>query len=256
MTNNALARSRIKGNRIGAMVIQLAHSGLLAVLYFSEILLTVAADRVVPELAAFPAGCWQGAVLAVVLLMDLLLVSPLYVGRAAFYLKLAKQQPASGLVVIRQYRGRRYWRAVGWRLQLWGRRLLWAVPCFLPGLAFYAWMRWQLFTGVYTPADQIVLLATTLFCLAFLLTGFVIWQLISLRYMPAMYFTSQQHGTVREAFRASKRLMKGQMGACLQLYMGYAWCLLGSLLVVPYIALMPLFFAARALWVDDRRSSH
>lgn len=250
MTHIALARTRIRGSRVVAVAVQLAHAGLLAVLYFSELLLTVAADRVWPR--ELSSEFRRGAVLLAILLMDLLLISPLYVGRAAFYLKLAGQQQASGRIIWQQYVGRRYWRAVAWRLQLWGRRLLWAVPCFLPGVALYAWLRWQLMEGVYTPADQIIMLATTLFCLAFLLIGLVAWQLLCLRYMPALYLISRQQGPVREAFRASSRMMKGQTGACLTMYIQYAWCLVASLLVVPFVLLMPLFFAARALWVLER----
>lgn len=220
-----------------------------------------------------------------VTVLDLFVVSPLLLGRAAFYDRLSegqerpakrtcifqtvrfpadidslltdthefvpvpagKQGPASVRIIWRFY-GKGYWRAVGWRAVLWGKGCLYSFFCFAPAALIWGYGDALQAIGEATPFRDITNLFCELFGLFALLAGWVIWQLLMLRYMPAQYAVAQGR-PLRAAFRESRRRMKGQVGEIAWLYLGFAGWLAACLLVVPYGYAAPLFQATRAAMV-------
>lgn len=224
----------------------------------------------------------HAGVLLAVTALDLFLVSPLLLGRAAFYDRLAEGQerpgkrtcvfqtvrfPADidslltdthefvpipggkrGKVPVRtvwRFYGRGYWRAVGWRAALWGKSCLYGFFCFAPAALLWGYGEALQAAGEATPFRDITGLFCGLFGLFALLAGWVIRQLLMLRYMPAQYAVAQGL-PLRAAFRESRRRMKGQVGEMAWLYLGFAGWLAACLLVFPYVYAAPLFQATRA----------
>ena len=240
------------------------------------------------------AAVWpQAAIIAGVALLDLLLLSPLKLGQAAYYDALAAGQEAPAgetcafralphavpqeesetlslthefvppqkedepesavpVQVIWQFYRNGYGRAVAWRAILWGWRTLYGLFCFLPATLLFGYGEMIRMAGDTTPLADI----TRLFCGAFglfaLLAGWVVQQLLMLRYMPAQYQLARMpsgRGAVRAALRESRRLMKGNVGRTAWLYIGFSGWLLACVLVVPYYYVSPLFLTTRAAYV-------
>lgn len=227
----------LKDNRKTAVLLQiitvLLPPALLAAewgLHFLSLMLPTLPD------AARQAGC-----LGLILLLDLLLLSPFKGGKAAFFRETAAEKSARGLVTG-QYR-QRFWRSIGWRLRMWGTRLAATAVTLLPGTVLLAALRWQLSIGAYSAAAQMVLLLTLFFCGFCFLAGLAAAQLFMLRYMPAAYYL--EDNGIRQAVKLSKKAMKGRTGEAVLFYIKHSgWLLAGA-------AGVPVFWKKKTAWLFE-----
>ena len=74
----------------------------------------------------------HGVIVLGAVLADLLLTSPLRIGQAAYYARLASGAHPAVRSVWKPYTGGYYWLSVQWRLAIWWRRLAWGVLYFAP----------------------------------------------------------------------------------------------------------------------------
>ena len=286
----ARGRSCLKGQWAGAVTVQLTMLAAGAFLLVLELLLLRltgigAAETVhVPDWLA-DAGLWPHAAIIVgIALLDLLLVSPLRLGEAAYYYRLTQGQERSreatcafqsvrdtGRVAapqsathefvpvrpeVRKVPVRTIWRyfrsgygkAVGWRLVLWGWRTLYGLACYAPAALLWGYGEVLRMSGDASALTDITRLFCGLFGLFALAAGWVVQQLLMLRFLPAQ-FRLAEGASLREALRDSRRLMKGNTGAAAWMYMGFSGWLAACLLLFPVLYVSPLFLTTRAVFV-------
>lgn len=255
MKPSATAKTLLKPHWLSAVTVQGIGVAVSLLLWIAEWL---AAKELSPLIASFfgtaaLSGPLAAAViLTIALLLDLLLASPLRVGKAAFYRTLGEGGNAFAKQLGRYYRSGRYGKSVRWRLALWTRRALFGVPCTLPAVLLFALANYTFQRGMTAPDEQLTYLLLLIASVFFLLVGLTVLQLLMLRYMPAQYLL-EECGSVREAIRLSKRLTKGKTGETAALYLQFACWLPACLLGVPYFYAAPLFHLTRSQWVAQQK---
>ena len=273
------ARQRLKGRWFVAVTVQCTRLGaglaVLAAELFALRLLNLGTDRAVVASALWQGGWLYGMVLLGMLLLDWLLVSPILAGQAAFYRRVAEanaetgeQEEKSGesggsrssspsrrksasadpsyAVVFSFFRGG-YGRALRWRLGLFLRRLGWGTLCYAPAALIAGYAELVRRGGARTPLADMTMLLCTVFGLAALAGGFVVLEMLMLRYLPARYLLDDPEE--KRPFRHARHIMKGRLGETIWLYLGFAGWLVSCVLLFPYFYAAPLFETTRALAV-------
>lgn len=185
-----------------------------------------------------------------IVLFDLLLTSPLQLGRARYYARLAAGTPDKIGTLWRDYRGKRYFRAIRYRLCLWGIRVLTGLVTFAPAalvLAMGDLLRRRAENG-----EDVVLLRlfSGLFALLALIAGFLLMELFLLKFLPVPYYLAADRTlSVRAAIARSWRQTRGWVSTLAWRHVGFAGWWLSCVLLVPYLYVAPLFETTRALWV-------
>lgn len=227
---------------------------------------------------------WIHALIIVgMVLIDLLALSPLYLGQSAYYYQLTRGQekalaatcsfqpvrhvpaeaslskthefvavkekktaePVSVRTIWRYYR-RGYWRAVGWRAWIWGWRVVFGLACYTPAALLWGYADVIHAAGDLTAIEEITRLFCGLFGLFALCAGWVVQQLLLLRFFPAQFLLARGV-SLREAMRRSRRLMKGQTGRLAGFYLGFAGWFASCILLLPYFYVSPLFRTSQAV---------
>lgn len=184
------------------------------------------------------AGLAISAVLTVAL--DLLLISPLKWGCAAFYWR-SIYQPETALLpcLIEAYR-RHFRGAVSWRAGMWLRGMGAVTVCGLP------WVVGSVFVSALHGEEPLIgaaivfLRAVTAF---FAVAGVVAVAVWMLAYLPALYLMIAGADT-SEAFAWSRKLMKGTYNQTAWYFVGFAWWL--PLYAVAYPWVSALFESGKA----------
>lgn len=185
-------------------------------------------------------------------LLDLLLLSPLRVGLAAFYRTLINGQEVHASQVMTGFRHAAYTKAVTLRAALWGRRTALYLAALCPAAVLLTWGDRLKSQGLTAQKTQLAYLLLTVAALLALLLGVGAAELWLLRYMPAWYLLPECT-TVREAMRRARRMMRGQLGGAVWLYGRFSVWLPACAVLLPWFYAAPLFGASRAAWVEERR---
>lgn len=286
----ARGRACLKGQWAGAVTVQLTMLAAGAFLLVLELLLLQLTGIGMAETVHVPdwlanAGLWpHAAIIAGVAMLDLLLVSPLRLGEAAYYYQLTQGQarareatcafravrdtgsltvpqsathefvpvrPETPKVPVRTIWGfyrKGYGKAVGWRLVMWGWRTVYGLACFAPATLLWGYSEVLRVSGDASSLTDVTRLFCGLFGLFALAAGWVVQQLMMLRYLPAQ-FRLAEGASLREALRDSRRLMKGNTGDAAWMYMGFSGWLAACLFVIPIVYVSPLFLTTRAIFV-------
>lgn len=209
----------------------------LAVLYFTRL-----GTDTVAYVSVFYSGKWAyGAVTVGALLLDWLFLSPLLLGRSLYYWRLAAGKEAPFTVLSTFYR-HGYGRALQWRLFLFLRRMLWTALCYLPAALIMGYATLVRQSGSDTPLADITLMFCTMAGFLSLLAGFLVSEMLMLRYLPASYLTALgSEDSIRSIFRQSSQVMKGHIGETFWTIIGFIGWFLSCLLVAPYFYVSPLF---------------
>lgn len=251
------ARERLQGNwgtAAGVQCVSLASRLLLLLLeLFALRLLGLGAERVVPVSALWSGGWAYGAVLAGALLLDWLLISPLLLGRTAYYWKLTGGENAAFSTVFCFFR-RGYGLALRWRLSRFLRRVLWGALCYAPAALLSGYASLVRRTGAQSPLIDVTLLLCTLFSLVTLAAGFVALELLMLRYLPSGYLLAEG-APCKGLFRSACRIMRGRVGETAWLYAGFAGWFAACLLLFPYFYAWPTLETCLAGAVRKYRST-
>ncbi len=274
------ARQRLKGRWLTAVAVQCTRlgAGLLVLLaeLFALRLLDLGTDRAVDASALWQGGWLYGVVLLGTLLLDWLLVSPLLAGQAVFYRRTAEaardtepdgehrrgraDDPAGlrengpvepSYTILFTFFRRGYVRALRWRLGLFLRRLGWGALCYAPAALIAGYAELVRRGGAHTPLADMTMLLCTVFGLAALAGGFVVLEMLMLRYLPARYLLDDPEE--KRPFRHARHIMRGRLGETIWLYLGFAGWLVGCVLILPYFYAAPLFETTRALAVRKFR---
>lgn len=223
----ARGRACLKGQWAGAVTVQLTMLAAGAFLLVLELLLLRLTGIGMAETVHVPdwlanAGLWpHAAIIAGVAMLDLLLVSPLRLGEAAYYYQLTQGQarareatcafravrdtgsltvpqsathefvpvrPETPKVPVRTIWGfyrKGYGKAVGWRLVMWGWRTVYGLACFAPATLLWGYSEVLRVSGDASSLTDVTRLFCGLFGLFALAAGWVVQQLMMLRYLPA-----------------------------------------------------------------------
>lgn len=195
---------------------------------------------------------FTAAALLVVLLLDLLLLSPFYLGVTAFRYDSGSAAPAPVSACFAAYRRRRYRLALRWRLTMWLVRGGSGLLCLLPALFLFG-------RSDALSAEKYAVLAAPL-CRAagslLAVGGGIVWGLWMLRYAAAGFFVPET-GSVREALRRSSHVIRPHRGALVRLYLRFSGGFLSCVLILPAPVVLPLFYRALARqvreWVSTQR---
>jgi len=253
MEFRARARAALKGNWAPAIAVECISA--------AGMLLIIAAGLAAARLAAFdtdvsvPASSlWNGAWPAVLptagmLLFDWLLLSPLKLGRAAFYAELAGG--AVRVSALFRFFGRRYGAALWWRLSLWLRRAVFTALLLIPATLALGFSRALRLAAAETPERD----AAALLCL---LAGWLlvpvalgVCELLMARYQPAAFWLAAGGDNARlwGLFRRAARAMRGRVLGAAGLELGFFGYFAACLLLLPAFYVRPLHQTARAvLW--------
>lgn len=252
------ARERLRGHWGQAILVQCLVIGSSLVLLLTELLCLrlfgIRAEEAIhlDELRIQPKLWLHIGIIAAMIVIDLLLVSPLHLGQAAFYDALAAGRPASVRQLWRGYRAGRYGRAVRLRLSLWMIRLLSGAVCFLPSAVVFAYSDHLRQTGLTTPCVDVCRIFCLVFGLFALLAGWILWEMWMLRFQPAVYLVAEGLGVCR-ALGASRRIMRRRIGGFAWFHLGFAGWLAACLLVLPYFYAAPLFMTAKTVVIRRYR---
>ena len=252
------ARERLRGHWGQAILVQCLVIGSSLVLLLTELLCLrrfgIRAEEAIhlDELRIQPKLWLHIGIIAAMIVIDLLLVSPLHLGQAAFYDALAAGRPASVRQLWRGYRAGRYGRAVRLRLSLWMIRLLSGAVCFLPSAVVFAYSDHLRQTGLTTPFVDVCRIFCLVFGLFALLAGWILWEMWMLRFQPAVYLVAEGLGVCR-ALGASRRIMRRRIGGFAWFHLGFAGWLAACLLVLPYFYAAPLFMTAKTVVIRRYR---
>ncbi len=202
----------------------------------------------VPELILLLLGWWlKGAYwlpLFCALLIDVLMISPLKAGRAFFFETLTADSSAASVRLLFRYYRHGYERTIGWRLLLWGWRVILNTLLCLPALFLFAYSH-LLAENAVTRSDNILSMAMLGCGLLMLLIGLVITELLLCRLVAVPYLLSHT-GSLREAVSLSRRITKGRIGVLVSLYLDHAGWLFALPLFFPWFYTSSIFQTARA----------
>lgn len=196
-------------------------------------------------------GNWMYALItAVLMLLDWLLISPLLLGRLAFYQYVASGNEAAFRLIFK-YFGKRYFQALRWRLTLFYHRLICLLICLTPTALAAGISKMIRQSGGSTPAADVIILLCNLIGLFMLLAGLIISEILMLRRLPAAYMIiGNDNGSYpKKLFRTSAKKMRGHIIEMFQLVTGFGGWFASCLLVVPYLYVMPLFLTTRTIAV-------
>ncbi len=248
---NKRVRFHLKGNWGQAV---LAEGGILCV----QILLTLAewgimlglGVRIGSAMFLYPSTdirpvLARMVIMIVLVVLDLLILSPLKLGRSVFYWQMVNSvRPVEGSRT-RYFEGRLYGQAIHWRLRLWGWRLLWSLLLWLPAIALLGVGEWLRLDSLRRGAMDFTCVVFLLMGIIAFLGGWLVAEMVMMRYRPAAYGIGQGM-KVKEAFRWAVTVTKGRTESILWLYLRYALGLLSCLFGLPALYVMPLFQTEQA----------
>jgi len=253
------ARKCLAGHWPAAIAVECALLGTRAFLLLLELFLlrwsSLGAERVIraPDL-------FQGAVAYIPIVLgslslNWLLLSPLKLGRAAFYWQLSHREKPSLSVLTSYYRSQTCTIAQPWQTSLrwqWGlgwRRLICRIFCFAPAALTLGYADVVRHSGSETLSADIKLLICWAAAVVLLCAGFVLQELIMLTYLPSTYLIIEGVPLYAGVFRRSSRLMRRQLNDACSVYLGFAGWFAACLLILPLAYVCPLFQTTRCLAV-------
>lgn len=198
--------------------------------------------------AALWNGGWPYALLTVGLLtMDWLLLSPFLLGRAAYYWHLVSGgRPSLGQLF--SFFGHRYRQALRWRFSLCLRRLLWNTVCFAPAALTMGMADYLRGRVVGNLLNDVIILLCSILGMLFLLGGWLVCEMLMMRYLPAVLFIVSQPAGERwdkTVFSRAAAAMRGHVTEMFWVYAGFVGWLLSCVFLLPYVYVTPLFFTTR-----------
>ncbi len=182
-----------------------------------------------------------------VLTVDLLMVSPLKAGRALFFETLVADGDAAQISLIWRYYRHGYERTIGWRILVWGYRLMGNAVCSVPAFVLFA-LSGVLVNNAPTYTDRIF--SMTLFGFGLLLSvcAVVITEILLMRLLFVPYLFAHT-GTLREAVALSRILARNRMNTIVSLYLDHTVWVFTFPLVAPWFFTSAVFQTARAATV-------
>lgn len=250
------ARKYLKGNWSAAVAVEFVSMavGLLMPLASLSVLrvLGLGAEEVVHASDLANGGWIYAVVIAALLIVDLLLVSPIILGRQTFYWKIASGAGATVFSLFRYY-GRHYIFSLRWRLSRWMYRIAYTAICLLPAAFAVGTTRAIRQSGINSDFADVLMLFGTVFGFVFFLFGLIFAEILMIRTISAAFLlTGEEHDKYpRRLFRCSVRLMRGHVFREVNLLAGFIGWFVCCALFFPCFYVMPLFSTVRAISIGN-----
>ena len=183
-------------------------------------------------------------IVALLLVVDWLIVSPLLLGRTMVYWDIISVRTVK---VGRIFYGfRLYTKAIMWRVGRFVRRLLWSIIAYAPAVILFG-IAPVLRNAPVTPRTDALMLMVTIGRIVLPVVGFVVCEIQMTRYAPADCLLAAGDGRVGagKLFKRSRRMMRGHVGAASWQWIGFGGLWLASLLIVPLVYTIPVYRTAR-----------
>ena len=224
---HALIRHLLQGHLREAMAVQ-------GIVLFAELIL-VSALWWMPRARPAAAVC--------VLLFDVLLLSPLKAGRAAYFYELTERGTTSS-ATLWQFYTHRYEQSVTWRLLTWSKRFVWSIVFYAPAVAVFVCSK--LISDTASSQREVVL-AMLLFGIGLILVlfGAMTVEILLFQLAAVPYLLTRYH-SLREATAVSKRCMKGRSSEFALFYIDHAYGCLLSIFLFPWFYTSVIFQTAKA----------
>ncbi len=175
--------------------------------------------------------------------VDLLVLSPLKVGRALFFETRVTDPFSARFTQLFRFYGRGYCRCVAWRFSVWCKRLGWSVLLSVPS-ALLLWLARRIGQN----GNAHVALLAFMIAISLLILAIMATELILTRYIPSVYLLIHVP-TAAIALRLSRQLSKHTLAKWAQLYLDYAGWSLSFVIIIPIFYVSALFQTARAALV-------
>lgn len=254
MSYTQRARRCLKGRRTAAVTVECINmaAGLLIPLMSLGALrlFNLNAERVVRASELLGDGGIYAVITALLIITDWLLISPIMLGRLAFYRNVATGKRVSVGTVFGFF-GRHYAFALRWRLFCSMYRLLYISVCLLPAAITVGLTRAVGLSRIHSPFIDIIMLFGTVFGIIFFVFGLLVYKMAMIRKMPAAYLLLDKDRYPRRLFRDSSRYMRGHVIETFQITAGFAGWFASCLLFFPRFYVLPLFLTVRAAVIND-----
>ncbi len=250
------ARERLKGNwaqTITVECIRISAGMLIPILSLASLRLLGLSAETVIHASDLGSGSWLYALLTFAfMIMDWLLLSPLLLGRLAFYqhLTLGKEAP---FYLIFRFFGKRYFHALRWRFSLSFHRLLVMVVCLTPTAVTAGIAKSIRQSGSQSTAADITMLFCWLLGFFFFVSGLLICEIWMLRRLPASYLLidTPEKKYPKRLYRTSAHKMRGHIIEMFHLTTGFSGWFAACLFIIPSLYAIPLFYTTRTIAISQ-----
>ncbi len=261
------ARKYLKGYWSAAVAVEFVSMavGLLVPLASLSVLriFGLGAEEVVHASDLVNGGWIYAVIVAALLIVDWLLISPIILGRQAFYWGIASGVGVTVFSIFRYY-SRNYIFSLRWRLSRWLYRAAYTAICMLPAAFAIATTRAIRQSGINTAFGDVLMLFGTVFGFVFFLFGLIFTEILMIRTMSAAFLLIGEENDKypKRLFRCSVRLMRGHVVREFNLFAGFTGWFVCCVLFFPYFYAMPIFSTVRAISIgriiesgakDDKR---
>jgi uncharacterized membrane protein len=256
MTRTQQARERLKGNWAQAITVECICISVGMLIPMSSIaslrLLGLNVETVIHASDLYTGG-WIYALLTLAfLVMDWLLLSPLLLGKHAFYRQLVLGNEAPFYLIFGFF-GRRYFHALRWRLSMFFHRFLTMFIYLTPAAAAAGIAKAVRQSGSQSTAADITLLFCTLLGLFFFFSGLLIGEIRMLRRLPAAYMLIEnpEKKYPKRLFKKSAHKMRGHMIEMFNLIAGFTGWFAACIFIIPFLYVIPIFNTTRTIAVSQ-----
>ncbi|MDD3693426.1 MAG: hypothetical protein PHX02_05925 [Oscillospiraceae bacterium] len=212
----------------------------------------LSAEKVVRASDLVNGGWIYAVIIAALLIIDWLLISPVILGRQSFYWGIVSGADVSVFSIFRYY-GRHYVFSLRWRLSRWLYRVAYTGICLLPAAFAVGTTRAIRQSGINTAFADVLMLFGTVFGFVFFIFGLIFTEILMIRTMPAAFLLTAEENDKypKQLFRCSVRLMRGHVAREFNLLAGFAGWFVCCALFFPYFYVMPLYSAVRTISIGS-----
>ncbi|HHV51549.1 MAG TPA: hypothetical protein GXX54_07595 [Clostridiales bacterium] len=193
-------------------------------------------------------GGWLYPVITVFfLILDLLLVSPVLMGRMSFYYKIATGENPTLKEVFKYFGIGRYSKALRWRFFTGIYKLFDLLVCLSPAAVAGGIAKSARQGGGFTPQGDFLMLMGNVSCVFLLIMGLIVYAIISQRRLLPVFLMVSEDEMPKKPFLSSSRKMRGNLTNMFIFNLSFSGRLLSCILVIPMFYVMPLYMTSKTL---------
>lgn len=192
-------------------------------------------------------GGWlYPAITVFFLILDLLLVSPILMGRMSFYYKLATGENPTLKEVFKYFGLGRYSKALRWRFFSGICMLFDLLVCFSPTAVAGGIAKAVRQSGGFSPQDDFLILMGNVSGVFLFIMGLIVYFIISQRRLLSVFLICGDE-MPKKPFITSSRKMRGNLTRMFIFKLCFSGRLISCLFVIPMFYVMPLYLTSKSL---------
>jgi len=244
------AKNLLKGQWILAVAVEcIRMASWLVIAFFYLSALT--AFSLNPDSFVHVSGMMSGgwlylAITVFFLIFDLLLVSPVLMGRISFYYKIAAGENPTLREVFKFFGIERYSKVLRWRFFTGIYKLFDLLVCLSPAVIAGGIAKAVRQGGGFTPQDDFLMLMGNVAGGFLLVMGLIVYSIISQRRMLSVFLIVSE-SSCKMPFLSSTRKMRGNLTRMFIFNLGFLGRLLSCIFVIPMFYVMPLYLTSKSI---------